>query len=75
MPSKSHRAVLLGIFMTTSLIAECNTSRGKPFGESNSAQSTVPTLLRVFSIVTWMPGQEDVCPATLPGSISIRQPK
>src|SRR5579872_3557920 len=66
--SKSQRASLVGTFIATSLIAERSTSRGKPFGPSNRAQSTVPTLLRMPIIVTWIPVHEEICPAAIAGS-------
>lgn len=51
-------------------MAEPKTSTGKPFGVSNSAQSTVPVLLRMFKIVTWIPGQ-GVGPAAMSAFIGI----
>jgi hypothetical protein len=70
--TSSGLGIVREAIIATSLMAERNTSRGKPFGESNSAQSTVPMLLRMFNIVTWMPGQ-DVCPATTSAFTGISQ--
>src|SRR4029077_4839460 len=69
--SKSQRACMSETFMATNFIAECRTSMGNPFGPSKRAQSTVPLLLRMLSIVTWIPPHEGDWPATAPGTIHV----
>jgi hypothetical protein len=44
---KSQRTSFFRTFMSSTLIAERSTCAGKPFGASNSAQSTVPMLSRI----------------------------
>src|ERR1044072_7125094 len=58
--SKSHRACESRTLITISFDAECRNSIGKPSGESKSAQSTVPSLLRMLRIVTWISGQAHI---------------
>ncbi len=74
MSSKSQRAVRLGTFMAVSRIAERSTSAGKPVGELKSAQSTVPIELRIFRIVTWIPGQAAAAARVAAGTRSSAQP-